>query len=77
MERYKVHVTNDPIANSAYKQFCRALGLACWEPPSDIQRRAFDIVFSSEEYDMNEFLRLCAKGHSMADCVAGARIDGQ
>ena len=70
---YKAHVTNDPIAASAYMLFKKALGLAPWEPPSDIQRLAFDMVYGTEGYDMHEFLRLCALGRSMSDCVEGAR----
>ena len=74
--KYRAHVTNDPIANSAYMLFKKALGLALWEPPSDAQRTAFDMAYCGN-YDMNEFLRLAAAGRSMADCIEGAKRDGK
>lgn len=78
MERmkYRAHVTNDPLASAAYKLFCKALRLAYWEPPSDIQRYAFDMAFCDDEYDFKRFLELCESGLSMPECLKGAMTDG-
>ncbi len=67
-----VNIYIDPVARDAYQRYCKALGLAIGDPPSDAQRTAFDYAYT-QALDFNAFLDNLTRGNSLRESYIAAR----